>query len=92
MFLGKGDSSKLTEGESQTLAHLRRLDETGHIVQWDYRKSETAYRAVTTYERCESLIHLGNSIRNTMILVTFFLGVYWFFGENVMSLLGISPR
>lgn len=92
MFLGKGDSSKLSPEEAKTLAHLRRLDETGHIVQWDERKSRAAVRAVETFERWEGVLHLGNSIRNTMVLITFFLAAYWFAGESVLNFLGMAGQ
>ena len=90
MFSGKGDSSKLKPDELQTLAHIRRLGETGHLVIWDERKSESASRAVQTYERWEGTLAVGNSIRNMMLLISFFLAVYWFAGDTIAQILNLE--
>lgn len=77
MFSGRGDSSKLNEEEKQTLDHLRRLGETGHIVHMNPDKTEVAIRAVDFYGRWEAVFALGRSIRNTGLLIGGLLALWW---------------
>lgn len=76
MFWGKGDSSKLQEGEVKTLADLRRMVETGHIVALTPEQSEMAIRALDWYEMWESTFKLIGSIRNTALLLGFLLTIW----------------
>jgi hypothetical protein len=69
MFLGRGDSSRLSEEEKKTLDHLRRLGETGHIVHLMAEKTEVAVRAIDFFGRWEAVFALGRSVRNTGLLI-----------------------
>lgn len=83
MFLGRGDTSKLEEDEQRTLAHLRRMVETGHIVTLNAEQTEVALRAIDWYGQWESVFRLGKSLRNTLILIGFFLGIWWVSSEKI---------
>ena len=83
MFLGRGDTSKLEEDEQRTLAHLRRMVETGHIVTLNAEQTEVALRAIDWYGQWESVFRLGKSIRNTLMLIGFFLGLWWVSSEKI---------
>jgi hypothetical protein len=77
MLFGKGDTSKLTEAEKRTLAQLRRLVETGHIMAMEAEQSETVIRAVSFFRRFEAVFEIGKSIRNTGLLVGGLLAMWW---------------
>lgn len=83
MLLGRGDTSKLEDAEKTTLAHLRRMVETGHLVALNAEQSEAALRALELYSQWESVTTLGKSIRNTLLLVGFFLGLWWASHEKI---------
>lgn len=83
MFLGRGDTSKLEEDEQRTLAHLRRMVETGHIVTLNAEQTEVVLRAIDWYGQWESVFRLGKSLRNTLMLIGFFLGVWWVSSEKI---------
>lgn len=83
MFLGRGDTSKLEDDEKATLGHLRRMVETGHIVSLNADQSEVALRAIDWYSTWESAFRLGKSIRNVLILIGFFLGVWWATNDTI---------
>lgn len=83
MFLGRGDTSKLEEDEQRTLAHLRRMVETGHIVTLNAEQTEVALRAIDWYGQWESVFRLGKSLRNTLMLIGFFLGLWWVSSEKI---------
>ena len=83
MFLGHGDTSKLEEDEQRTLAHLRRMVETGHLVTLNAEQTEVALRAIDWYGQWESVFRLGKSLRNTLMLVGFFLGIWWVSSEKI---------
>ncbi len=83
MFLGRGDTSKLEEDEQRTLAHLRRMVETGHIVTLNAEQTEVALRAIDWYGQWESVFRLGKSLRNTLMLIGFFLGIWWVSSEKI---------
>lgn len=83
MFLGRGDTSKLEEDEQRTLSHLRRMVETGHIVTLNAEQTEVALRAIDWYGQWESVFRLGKSLRNTLMLIGFFLGIWWVSSEKI---------
>ena len=83
MFLGRGDTSKLDEDEQRTLAHIRRMVETGHLVPLSAEQTEVALRAIDWYGQWESVFRLGKSLRNTLILIGFFLGIWWVSSEKI---------
>lgn len=77
MFWGNGDSAKLAEEERQTLAHLRRMTETGHIVALSPKDVEVALTALEWYRRWSGSFQLLNSIKNVGLLVAAVLGLWW---------------
>lgn len=77
MFWGQGDSSRLDEDTGKTLSHLRRLNETGHVVGLNAEKTKTALNAVDFYGQWESVFKLLSSLKNVGILVGVLLGLYW---------------
>lgn len=76
MLFGKGDTSKLEERESQTLADLRRMAETGHIIALNPDQSAMLLRALDWYEMWESTFKLMGAVRNTAILLGFLLTLW----------------
>lgn len=76
MLWGKGDTSRLEEREAQTLADLRRMAETGHIIGLSPDQSAMLLRALDWYEMWESTFKLMGSIRNTAILIGFILTLW----------------
>jgi len=85
MFLGKGDTSKLEDDEQRTLAHIRRMVETGHLVSLNAEQTEVALRAIDWYGQWESVFRLGKSLRNTLLLIGFFLGLWWATNEKIAA-------
>lgn len=86
MFFGNGDTSKLEADEQNTLAHLRRMIETGHLIALNPKESQVALRAITFYGRWESAISLINSMRNVLVLVAGGLAFWWATGgENFIT-------
>lgn len=77
MFWGRGDTSRLNDEEKKTLNNLRRLVETEHIIAWDYDDAALILRAMNFYMRWESVFALAKSLKNVMLLFTFFIGAYW---------------
>lgn len=77
MFWGKGDSTKLDESVQETLAHLRRMEETGHIVALTHEQTQQALRALTFYARWEGTLALITSMKNVALLVGTLLAIYW---------------
>lgn len=77
MFWGKGDTSKLEAEELDTLSHLRRMEETGHIVALSPTQAAVALRALEFYTRFESAFRAMAMLRNTAGLVGFFLVAWW---------------
>ena len=95
MFWGKGDSSKLDEETTQTLAHLRRMEETGHIVALTHEQTQVALRAVIFYGQWESILRFLTSLKNVALLVGALLGIYWvsegWIVDRIRQLLTRSP-
>lgn len=77
MFWGRGDTSKLSEDEQKTLNHIRRMEETGHVVALPPEKSAVAVRGVDFFGQLESVFRVLNSIKNTSMLVGALLAIYW---------------
>ena len=95
MFWGKGDSSELDEETTQTLAHLRRMEETGHIVALTHEQTQVALRAVIFYGQWESVLRFFTSVKNVALLVGALLGIYWvsegWIVDRIRQLLTRSP-
>lgn len=85
MLFGRGDTSKLTEDEKNTLAKLRRLTETGHIMALDAEQSEAVFRAVGFYRRFEAIFEIGKSIRNTGLLIGGLLAMWWLTQDGITA-------
>jgi len=86
VFLGEGDTSKLEGNEQTTLAHLRRMIETHHLVALTPKESQVAIRAITFYARWESAFALVNSLRNVVFLTAGGLAFWWATGgENFVT-------
>lgn len=77
MFWGNGDSAKLADDEKKTLAHLRRMTETGHIVALSPKEVEIAISALEWYRRWSGSFQLLTSIKNVGLLVAAVLGLWW---------------
>lgn len=77
MFWGTGDTSKLEEQEQETLAHLRRMVETGHIVALSADKAAIALRALEFYTNFESAFKAIKMLRNAGALIGFMLLSWW---------------
>lgn len=77
MLWGLGDTGKLTEDERTTLAHLRRMVETGHIIALSPQESLLAKEALTMYSRWMSFTAFLNSLRNIGLLVGGLLALWW---------------
>ena len=82
MLWGKGDTSKLEEEEKQTLSHLRRMVETGHIVALSSAQGQTLLRAIDRYADWEGTFRTMKHVRNVMGLISFFVVAWWASGGN----------
>ena len=86
MFLGKGDSSQLEDDELNTLSHLRRMVETGHIHALDPNETESAIRALDFYSKWESAVSVVGSLRNIVLMSAGGLLFWWATGgENFVT-------
>ena len=88
MFFGKGDSSKLTEEQAETLSHLRRMGETGHIVTRSPDQTESDIRALDNLAQWDSAFKVMRTLRNTGLLVTGLLATWWVAQEQIMRIIG----
>lgn len=92
MFWGKGDTSKLADDVQDTLGHLRRMEETGHIIALSPEQSLVAIRAVAFYGQWESVLKLAAGVKNVAMLIGALLMIYWATGgwitEWVKSIAG----
>ena len=85
LFWGKGDTSKLDDDVQGTLAHLRRMEETGHIVALSPEQAQVALRAVAFYGQWETMLKLLMGIKNVALLVGALLAVYWAMGDWIVN-------
>lgn len=83
MFWGKGDTSKLSQGEREILDHLRRLEETGHIVGLTPENSAVAIAAVRFYANVTATSGLLAGARNVMIWIGGLLLFFWTMRDQV---------
>jgi hypothetical protein len=77
MFWGNGDTSKLSDEEKTTLAHLRRMVETGHIVALTHAQAMVAMEALTWYSRWTAFAQVLTMIRNVGLLAGGVLALWW---------------
>ena len=82
MLWGRGDTSKLEEAERQTLDHLRRMVETGHIVALSKDQGETLLRAIDRYTDWEGTFRTFKNVRNIVGLMGFFVVAWWASGGS----------
>lgn len=96
MFWGKGDTSKLDEEVQATLSHLRRMEETGHIVALSHEQTAVAIRAVMFYGQWESVLKLFTSFKNVALLVGALLAIYWategWFVDQIKAIVAGGPK
>lgn len=85
MFLGKGDSSQLDEEEQKTLANLRRMIETGHIVALSPDQTKLALEMVDWFSQWRSVLRLGASMRNVGLLLAGLLSLWWAGKEQIIE-------
>tara|TARA_Y100000593_G_scaffold83521_1_gene157495 strand:- start:19478 stop:19762 length:285 start_codon:yes stop_codon:yes gene_type:complete len=85
MWWGKGDSGRLDDKTKETLADLRRLEETGHLIALDARRAQIAIRAVDFYDDWESLLSMMTRVKNVAFLVGTLIGIYWAAGDWIME-------
>lgn len=77
MFTGKGDSSKLTDGEKSVWDAISRLGETGHIVVLTPDQSNILLDVERAYRDWMAVWNVARSIRNTLLMVGGLLAIYW---------------
>lgn len=85
MIWGKGDSSKLEIEEQKTLAHLRRMVETGHIQDLSIEQGDTLLRALDWYADWEGTFRTLRNVRNVLGLIGFFLVSWWASGGSPLG-------
>lgn len=85
MFWGRGDSSKLEEGQRQLLDDLRRLEETGHIVTTTPEQSRDALSAIRFFGMLTSATGLLAGMRNVSMWVGGALVAWWAVKEAVIE-------
>ena len=77
MFWGRGDSSKLEEGQRQLLDDLRRLEETGHIITTTPDQSRDAMSAIRFYGMLTSATGFLAGMRHVSMWVGGMLVAWW---------------
>lgn len=77
MLTGNGDSSKLTQTELKTLAEIRRMVETKHIVALNPEQTEIVLEMIDWFVQWKSALRLANSIRNIALLLAGLLMIWW---------------
>lgn len=85
MWWGRGDTSKLSDEEKVTLAHLRRFEETGHIRALDDKRSETAMRGVDFFAQWESTLRTITSLRNTLVMFGGIIAIWLTFKTQIIA-------
>lgn len=85
MLWGNGDSSKLTADEQKTLAELRRLGETGHIVGLTPEQTQVALAAVKFYASVTATTGLLAGIKNVSVWVGGMAIAWWAFRDAVVE-------
>lgn len=77
MLTGNGDSSKLTATELKTLAEIRRMVETKHIVALNAEQTQIVLEMIDWFVQWKSALRLANSIRNVALLLAGLLMLWW---------------
>lgn len=85
MLWGNGDSSKLTEEEQKTLAELRRLVETGHIVGLTPEQTQIALSAVKFYAAISATTGVLSGVKNVSIWVGGMVMMWWAFRDTIIK-------
>lgn len=85
MFWGRGDTSKLTEGERKTLNDLQRMVETGHIVGLTPEQSELALDAIKFYGSVRAGAGLVVGFRNVLVFVGGLLMIWWASNDAIIQ-------
>ncbi len=93
MFWGKGDSSKLVASEQKTLAELRRLVETGHIIALTPEQSAAAVDAINFYSMMRSVGPLFVGARNILLFLGSLIAIWWAGHDAIVSfILAVTGR
>lgn len=92
MFWGKGDSSKLAERERDTLTDLRRLVETGHIVEFNKEQTAIAKDALAFWASWKAATGLWKSSRNTVILIASIIASWWAFNDKMVAIFEVIMK
>ena len=87
MLWGNGDSSKLTDAERKTLADLRRLVETGHLVGLTPEQTQVVLSAVKFYASISATSGLLVGAKNVAIWVGGMIMMWWAFRDTVVELI-----
>ena len=77
MFWGNGDSAKLTDEEKQTLDHLRRVVETGHLRSLSPKEVDLLMELIQFYSNWIGSFRLLNSVKNIGLLIGALLAIWW---------------
>lgn len=85
MFWGNGDTSKLVATEQKTLAELRRLVETGHIIALTPQQSATAVDAINFYSTVRAVGPLLVAVRNILLFLGSMIGIWWVCHDAVVK-------
>lgn len=98
MFWGKGDTSKLAAGEQKTLAELRRLVETGHLIALTPEQSAVAVSAINFYASVQAASSLIVAVRNILIFLGGLIAIWWAGNDAIVNFIravsaapGVSP-
>lgn len=83
MLTDNGDSSKLTGDELQTLAALRRMVETKHLVALSPQQTQLVLEMIDWFSQWKSVLRLANSLRNVSMLLGGLLLIWWTTKESL---------
>lgn len=85
MFWGNGDSSKLNDDERKTLAELRRLGETGHLIGLTPEQTAVALAAIKFYQSVTATTGLIAGARNVAMFIGSMLLIWWSVRDAVIA-------
>ena len=77
MLWGNGDTGRLTDRERETLADLRRLVETGHLVGLTPEQAQTVLSAIKFYAAISATSGLLAGSRNVLVFLGSILLMWW---------------
>ena len=92
MFWGNGDSSKLVNEEQETLKHIRRLVETGHLVALTPEQTAIALHAINFYASVRSASSLLVAARNVLVFIGAILGMWWLGQDTLVKFIQAAAK